>query len=314
MLSRVANNLYWAGRYLERAEHMARYSKEMYFSSLDAPIMESSERVFVLESILYMAGVFEEEEKIPEERDILYKIGLDKDSEFSILSNIFYARENIRGTRDVVSGHLWEAINKYYHFLKNYNPEYYLTSGFYDLTQNVLDLSTVVKGKIQESLLHDEVWAVLQLGIHIEKAMQIIRIINSKLNDIYRIEQVGIEVNRLSFEWSNLLKCTESFDMNSRYYKKIPSRSQVLEFILFNQKSPRSVANCLHEIQKYIFVISNVSDLDRDTAEFQIGKLYQEYRYSCFDDIKESVYDLLNDTQDRLMEISKNVEKQYLDY
>ncbi len=312
MLSRVANNLYWMGRYLERAEHLARYSKEIYFSSLDAPILESADRKFVLNSILYMAGIFDMEE--PTERDVLYTIGLDKENPSSIISNIISARENVRGTRDVISVHLWEAINKYYHFLKNYDKEQYLTTGFYDLTQQVLDLSTVVKGKIEESLLHDEVWAVIQLGIHIEKAIQIIRVINSKLNDINQMEEIGIEVNRLSFEWSNLLKCTESFDMNRRFYKKIPSRAQVLEFILLNEKSPRSVAHCLSEIQKYISEISTVQGIIPDTAEFQIGKLYQNYRYLSFDDIKEDIYDTLNHTQDELMKISKNVEEQYLDY
>jgi len=57
MLSRVASNLYWMGRYIERAEHFARYSNEIYFSSLDAPIMKTYDRDFVLESMLYMTGM-----------------------------------------------------------------------------------------------------------------------------------------------------------------------------------------------------------------------------------------------------------------
>ena len=35
MLSRVAENLFWMGRYLERTEHLARYINVAYFSSLD---------------------------------------------------------------------------------------------------------------------------------------------------------------------------------------------------------------------------------------------------------------------------------------
>ncbi|MDZ7614546.1 MAG: alpha-E domain-containing protein [Flavobacteriaceae bacterium] len=62
MLSRVANNLYWMGRYLERAEHLGRYTNKIYFSSLDAPILQTYDRKFYLDSMLYMAGIFDMED------------------------------------------------------------------------------------------------------------------------------------------------------------------------------------------------------------------------------------------------------------
>jgi uncharacterized alpha-E superfamily protein len=62
------------GRYIERADHLARYSKANYFSSLDAPILKTHDRTFVLESMLYMAGIFDMEEI--KESDVLFRIGL----------------------------------------------------------------------------------------------------------------------------------------------------------------------------------------------------------------------------------------------
>ena len=61
------------GRYIERAEHFARYSKEIYFSSLDAPIMKTYDRKFVLESMLYMTGIFDMD--VQNEKEVLFKIG-----------------------------------------------------------------------------------------------------------------------------------------------------------------------------------------------------------------------------------------------
>ena len=52
MLARVANNLFWMGRYIERAEHVARYLNVNYFSSLDAPNELSQSRQFVLRSMM----------------------------------------------------------------------------------------------------------------------------------------------------------------------------------------------------------------------------------------------------------------------
>jgi len=77
------------GRYIERADHLARYSKANYFSSLDAPILKTHDRAFVLESMLYMAGIFDMEEI--NERDVLFKIGLDAQNSNSIISNITFA-------------------------------------------------------------------------------------------------------------------------------------------------------------------------------------------------------------------------------
>ena len=56
MLARVADNLFWMGRYIERAEHTARFLNVNYFSSLDAPNTTSQSRDFVLRSMLSLVG------------------------------------------------------------------------------------------------------------------------------------------------------------------------------------------------------------------------------------------------------------------
>ena len=78
MLARVANNLFWMGRYIERSEHIARFMNVNYFSSLDAPHELSHSRQFVLRSMLFMVGdpVSDVSEQLNEE-NTLHKIGLD---------------------------------------------------------------------------------------------------------------------------------------------------------------------------------------------------------------------------------------------
>jgi uncharacterized alpha-E superfamily protein len=61
MLSRIANSLFWMGRYLERADQSARYIKVHYYSALDAPL--ASKHDFIFESILTMLGLDEEYKK-----------------------------------------------------------------------------------------------------------------------------------------------------------------------------------------------------------------------------------------------------------
>ncbi len=312
MLSRVASNLYWTGRYIERAENLARYSKEIYFSSLDAPILAAYDRKFVLESMLYMAGIFDMEEI--NERDVLLKIAFERENANSIFSIITMARENARGARNEISVDLWEAINKYYHFVNNYSVEKYVTTGFYEFTQSVLEEAYIVRGKIFGSLLHDEVWAIILLGMYIERVIQMIRIINSKLHDIYKIEKGGHPLSEMSFEWTTLLRCTESFDMNRKFYRSTPGKKHVLEFLFLNEQCPRSIYHCLESIQKYVELLSDGTAITPDSILFKIGKLCSHYKYMVYEDYADDVYGLLNHTQDKIMEISRELEVKYLSF
>ena len=75
MLARVAENLYWMGRYIERAEFFKRYCKVEYFSALESPMTEHQD--FTLRSILYMSGsAFNSEEQL-QERDVFQKVLFD---------------------------------------------------------------------------------------------------------------------------------------------------------------------------------------------------------------------------------------------
>jgi uncharacterized alpha-E superfamily protein len=262
--------------------------------------------------MLYMAGIFDMDGM--SEKDILFRIGMDTSNTNSILSNITFARENARGARNAISTELYEAINKYYHLATNYPQEVYLTTGLYDFNQMILDQTSIVSSKIYGTLLHDGEWAIILLGMHIERALQIIRIINSKLHDIYKIEQAGHPVNEMSFEWTTLLRCVESFDMNRKFYKTIPDREQVLEFLVLNPHCPRSIAYSLNGIRRYESKISRNESPDSNTINFKIGKLYEQYRYLSFDEYKDDIYGLLNYTQDRITEIGAELEKKYLSF
>lgn len=248
------------------------------------------------------------------EKDVLFKIGLDPKNPNSIISNITLARENARGARNVISTDLWETINKYYHLVNSYPVETYISTGFYDLTQNVLDQTSLVREKIAGTLLHDEEWAIIMVGMYIERVIQIIRIINSKLHDIYKIELGGHPVTEMSFEWTTMLRCAEAFDMNRKFYHSIPNREQVLEFLILNPHCPRSINYSLAGINKYFERISPNEIQNPDSISFKIGKLCSKYKYLTFDDYKDDVYGLLNSTQDQITEIGLELEKKYLSF
>ncbi|MGB3775785.1 MAG: alpha-E domain-containing protein, partial [Leeuwenhoekiella sp.] len=156
MLARVANNLFWMGRYIERSEHVARYLNVNYFSSLDAPNEQSHSRQHVLRSMLFMADDAVANGEELNEETVLFDIALNTEKEYSIINAVKIARENANSARDLISTELYESINKFYHYVLNYDVAYFKKKGLYDFTVNVAEFTAVLRGKIRGTLLHDK--------------------------------------------------------------------------------------------------------------------------------------------------------------
>ncbi|WP_149275576.1 alpha-E domain-containing protein [Pareuzebyella sediminis] len=315
MLARVANNLFWMGRYIERSEHIARYLNVNYFSSLDAPNELSQSRQFVLRSMLFMIGDPENDSSVNlNEGEILYKIGLDPDYSFSILNNVKAARENANSARDLISTELYESINKFYHFVCNYNVETYKKSGLYDFTVNVTEMTAILRGKMRGTLLHDEIYAIIMMGLNIERAMQIIRIINAKYNDALEAQGSYGDTFGNSFEWTTLLKCAESYDMMRRFYKKTPTSISTLEFLILNPNCPRSVMNSLNQVYKHIKVLDPSKKYNKESTAFLVGKVRAEYEYKFIREIEQDIQTFIENILKSLSEISEKMEKEFFNY
>jgi uncharacterized alpha-E superfamily protein len=315
MLARVANNLFWMGRYIERSEHIARYLNVNYFSSLDAPNQRSQSRQFVLQSMLFMVGDPEkDEEKILKENEVLFQIGLDHDTHYSIINNIKYARENANSARDLISTELYEALNKFYHYIVNYSPENFVKSGLHDFTTHVMETTDIIRGKIRGTLLHDPVYAIIMLGINVERATQIIRIINAKYNDALNSQGGYEDKFSKSFEWTTLLKCAESYDMMRRLYKKTPTSVSTLEFLILNPNCPRSIMNCLNEVYKLIKVLDNTTKYNKKSTAFLVGKVRSEFEYKYIEDIEGNFQNFIEKILDDLSQISLKMEKEFFNY
>lgn len=274
MLARVANNLFWMGRYIERSEHISRYLNVNYFSSLDAPNLMSQDRQFVLRSMLFMVGepVDDASRELIEE-DVLFKIGLNPEFPYSIINNVKHARENGNSARDLISTELYESINKFYHYVLKYPPEVFVKNGLHDFTVNVSEMSAILRGKIRGTLLHDATYAIIMMGVNIERATQIIRMINAKYHDALSAQGSYGDKFSNSFEWTTLLKCAESYDMMRRFYKKTPTSISTLEFLILNPNCPRSVMNSLNQVFKHIKILDPSIAYNKNSTAFLIGKV-----------------------------------------
>jgi uncharacterized alpha-E superfamily protein len=126
MLSRIAESLYWIGRYVERAEDTSRIVDVHLSLLLDDPWAPED---VVCASLLSAMG---HEPSGPVRRgDVLEVLVWDAERPASVLGSISAARENGRRSREVVSAELWETVNVTWHEASrrgsNDHPHQFLT-------------------------------------------------------------------------------------------------------------------------------------------------------------------------------------------
>ena len=248
------------------------------------------------------------------EENVLYKIGVDHNTPYSIINNVKLARENANSARDLISTELYEAINKFYHFILNYDSTYFVKNGLHDFTLNITEMTDILRGKIRGTLLHDPVYAIIMLGINMERATQIIRIINAKYNDALNSQGSYGDKFSKSFEWTTLLKCAESYDMMRRYYKKTPTSVSTLEFLILNPNCPRSIINSLNQVYRHIKVLDSTTNYNKNSTAFLIGKVRSEIQFKHIEEIECNIQTFIENILQNLSEISLKMENEFFNY
>jgi uncharacterized alpha-E superfamily protein len=312
MLARIASTLYWTGRYLERSEHLARYLRVQYFSMLDAPMSQSKD--FILKSILNMYGSQDEEEdREPVESEVLKRVGMDYAEPSSIRSTIRAARENAGSVRHIISTELWEAINTFYQHSHRTDPDDFAARGLYDYTFEVGRQCAIIRSRIHDTLLHDQAWVFMKLGIHLERVAQVIRIINSKLADADIIAGPGGEdENKVlkRYQHTVLLKVVEGFDMHRRAYQRRQTRRTTLEFLIGNPEFSRSVTYNMERVCGLLTRLHGGENV-RNSLQYRAGKLYAYFRYLDYAQISAEPIEALNTALGEVYSLHDEIDRTY---
>lgn len=322
MLARVANSLYWAGRYIERSEHLARYLKVQYFSIFDAPMSQQKE--VILRSILHMApdakpitqqqtqsqdSSVQQQQQETSEQEILINVAFNRNNPNSILYSVQTARENARSVRYVLSSELWESINRYYHYIKGYDVDFYKTRGLYDFTTNATQHCAIIQSYADSTLIHDDIWAFIKLGIYLERTFQILRILNNKIIDIQLLTK-GKKDPLTTYQWTTTLKTLEAFDMYRRRYKGEVKEEQVIQFLLSHSSLPRSAAFTLNRMNYYLskltFAVNPHSQL-----QFQANKLESQFKFFEYEDQPTDIQGFLMEGMQKLARLNTLIEQEY---
>jgi len=284
MLSRVADTIYWMGRYLERVENIARFLDVNWNMALDLPSSQQDP----WEALVAVTGdrtVFAERYPDPSKENIIHFLGFDPEYINSMINCLSKARENARTIREMMPIEMWEQINIYYHYLVDQANKGATTwENLNQLCGEIKRRSLMLGGLADAAMDHDEACLFFHMGRLIERADKTSRILDVKYFVLLPTpEHVGTILDNI--QWSSLLKATSGLQAyRHRHGRIVPIK--VAQFMLLDHRFPRSVFYCLCGVQKCLHEISEIPmNTFSNNAEKIIGQLCSELMYASIEDI-----------------------------
>ena len=246
MLARIAQELFWLGRDLARAEHTARILDGAFHADVaGAP----GERGIALswEGVLATIGAkapapgrtesgapgqaAPEPPAAPGRAEVARLLTLDTDNPASVVSCVARARERGRTMREVISTEMWEALNSFYLLLGRYDLQAALQTGPYSFYQEVKERCALFWGLLDRTLLRDEGRAFLEAGGRIEEADMVLRMLRVAIPP--EPLEDGHETEALA-----LLYAVGGFQAYRRAVRVAPTVVPVVRFLLFDVRLP----------------------------------------------------------------------------
>ena len=247
MLSRVAENLYWMTRYLERAENTARLINATTHMLLDLPRSAS----FGWDVLIRVAGLDAQFSQLYSEHDevsIVRFLLSDERNPSSIVSCVRRARENSRTLREVLPQVAWERINGMY-LLVNKNSEQAVDrTRRYRLLDELIERRQSVIGLLSDCMSDDVAAQFIKLGRYIERADMTTRILD--INAAVLVSrQKDAEDPALALLWVGVLKSLSAYQMYRRHASVHVRAAEVVNYLLKDPHFPRTVNYCINELE-----------------------------------------------------------------
>ena len=271
MLSRIAESLFWIGRYLERADDTARILDVQMQVLVEDPGMD--ERTSC-EQLLSVMGV-EEYTGSPNRWMILDLLAHNPESPTSIAAAIGASRESARRARETLSTDIWAAINTTWRGLgtaRSMRPP--------EMFAWVRNRMAMISGIAAETMSRDEGWQFYMLGRSIERADMTARLLSTAA--LASGPQVA---------WPTTLRACGAYEAFIRAYRGIEADRQAAEFLLLDRWFPRSIVSSLVEAEKALGKLANVGPRSgfSDEAQRLLGRARTELEYRP---LEELVFDL----------------------
>ena len=316
--SRVADNLFWLGRYVERTAGGARVFREVLQRVLDTETARYDTSLSAFLSVhthstatyLRFIGYGERRRLTVAEKELFATI-LNADQPGSLrfhLNALVHAGQAARGR---LSDDAWRAINRLDHELDQVRS---LSEMLESLERLIIGLASV-NGLNTESMARGHGFRFMEIGRRLERALYTLSLLRTGCELPSETEKVV---------WEMVLAMTDSLMTYRRRYASAVQAGAVLDLLLLDESNPRSVGYQLVQIRDQVVGLPRKKPLPHRSAEerivlealtaLQVTDL-ERYSTSTWDeDMYEALSQLFAGLSTRLLSLSETLSRDYFSH
>lgn len=299
MLARNAESLYWIGRYVERADDMARLLDVAIHQLLEDTSADVDGAVRMVIAVLGL--------EVPDTDEPLdvwaltEHVAYAKGSAGSVVDLIRAARENARGAREVTSSEMWECLNTTYNGLAEAERRG-RRLGPHEFLSYVKNRAAMFAGLADATMSHDDGYRYLLLGRSVERVDMTIRMLLSRANDTIN-----------SPAWVNVLVSAGAHDTYLRTYRGLLDAENIVQFMLLDRLFPRSVFHALRVAEQNLAEIEKRPSRVGEQAEalLILGRARSSLEFLEPGRLLDGLQERLLDLQDTCRAVNEAVTAQY---
>ncbi len=273
MLSRIAESLFWIGRYMERADDTARL--------LDVHVQQLAEDPWAAEDLACRSLLSVMDRPVPPEQGeigreyVLDVLATDRSAPSSVAGSLVAARENARRVREIISTELWESLNTTWTEL----PARLNVERAHDFFAWVRERAAVVAGIVDSATSRDETWHFMVLGRSIERVDMTARLLTTRAL-----------AGTTGPSWADLLRSCGAYEAFLRTYRGAVSDERAAGFLLMDRLFPRSIVYALNQAEACLTGLEPISDrAGVDDARRHIGRTRTSLEYRPLIDILDDL-------------------------
>jgi uncharacterized alpha-E superfamily protein len=257
LLSRVAETLFWTGRYVERADDTARMVDVYVHRMLEEP---STDEEVGCRALLAVLGIQPPEATRLDIGCTLEQLAYDTQSPSAIAGAVKAARSGARSVRQVISGEMWECLNVaalrlpgQHKAAERLGPHVYL--------RFIRERAALFFGLADATMSHDDAWRFLRLGQSVERADMTARMLLARM-----------PAGPHDLGWQMLLQACGAYESFLRTGSRVGGAGRVAEFLVLDRMFPRSALHALATAEECLVALDSgpgrddVGGLGRDDA------------------------------------------------
>ena len=313
MLSRVAAQLYWLSRYLERAENMARILEVgQSFALVSTSDISRADPETVKEPLVITdtLAAFEATGRPMRSDQVAQFLAWDPDHPSSIFNCIQSCRENARSVRGALTVEMWECINDTWLELvarkkKNKGANHAVDSSFFEW---IKQRSHLFRGVTFATIQRDQPYNFIRLGTYLERADNTARILSVKT----RVEQAeGKDMVDDYYRLGAVLRSVSALEAYRDTYRDSIDADRVSELLIFNARVPRSLLFCLDETA---YILDQLPQQTGREARKRCANLLTHLRFGTLHEVYErGLETYLEEFVKENIHLAEAVQKDYLE-